>query len=93
MRLDVLGVTFAFAVAWGAAVVVTAAANLVWPSYGEAFLRVVASIYPGYHVGGGVGSVIVAGLYSLLDAALAGALYAWLYNLAAGRRQSHKQAV
>jgi len=51
------------------------------PCYAEAFLRLVASIYPGYHYPSGFGGVIVGMLYGLLDGAVAGALIAWLYNL------------
>jgi hypothetical protein len=53
--------------------------NALWPGYGAAFLDVVASIYPGYHVGG-FGSAFVGALYALLDGAIGGLVFAWLYN-------------
>jgi hypothetical protein len=62
-------------------------ANLIWPSYGEAFLAWSASLYPGYHGPAGLGSVIVVTLYALVDGAICGAVFAWLYNkLSAGGR-------
>ena len=55
-------------------------ANLIWPSYGVAFLQLVDSIYPGYHVGQGLGSAIVGTLYAILDGAVGGLVLAWVYN-------------
>jgi hypothetical protein len=44
MRLDVTALALAAGLMWGAAMLVVASANLVWPTYGEAFLALVASI-------------------------------------------------
>jgi hypothetical protein len=65
---------------------VVALANLIWPSYGRAFLELTASLYPGYQPGSGWGSVITGTLYGLVDGAVSGAVFAWLYNLFAQRR-------
>lgn len=73
---------------WGAAILVVGLANLVWPTYGRAFLDLAASVYPGYHAGFGLGSVVVGTLYGLVDGAIGGAVFAWLYNSLAGRRAS-----
>jgi len=54
--------------------------NVIWPGYGKAFLDVVSSIYPGYQVTGTLSSVIVGTLYALLDGAVGGALFGWIYN-------------
>jgi hypothetical protein len=57
-------------------------ANLIFPAYGVAFLKLIDSIYPGYHFGKwGFGGVIVATLYAALDGFILGALFAWLHNL------------
>jgi len=39
-----------------------------------------SSVYPGYKAAGTLGSVVVGTLYALLDGAVGGALFAWLYN-------------
>jgi hypothetical protein len=39
-----------------------------------------ASLYPGYSGPAGFGQVIVGTLYGAVDAAIGGALFAWLYN-------------
>ena len=54
--------------------------GLRWPPYGGAFLNFAASIYPGYNPTGHVGSAIVGTLYGLVDGAIGGAIFAWLYN-------------
>ncbi len=86
MRLDTIAFAVTTALIWGFAVLLVALLNLAVPPYGGTFLQFVASIYPGYHPGAGVGSVIVGTLWALVDGAVGGAIFAWLYNLVAGRR-------
>jgi hypothetical protein len=71
------------AILWGASFLLIGLANLVWPAYGVTWLELGASIYPGY-APGGFGSVIVVTAYATLDGAVVGALFAWIYNKAAG---------
>lgn len=84
MKLDIKGMAITLGLVWGAAVLLVGIANLIWPNYGQAFLELVASIYPGYTAGPSVGQLIVGTLYGLVDGAVAGAVIAWLYNLFAG---------
>jgi hypothetical protein len=84
MRIHVIALAVTAGVFWSAAILVVALANLIWPGYGGAFLDLVASIYPGYHPGQGVGSIITATLYGLADGFIAGAIFGWLYNLLSG---------
>jgi hypothetical protein len=74
----------AVGILWGACVLIVGAANLIWSSYGQVFLQICASIYPGYHPGSGIGSVIVGSIYALVDGIIGGAIFSWLYNLFAG---------
>lgn len=83
MKLSVKGLTAAAVIAWGGCFFLVALANLIWPTYGESWLQLGQSIYPGY-TPGGFGSVIVVTLYALLDGAVAGAVFGWLYNRFAG---------
>jgi hypothetical protein len=71
---------------WGAAVLLTGIANLIWFGYGSGFLRLLASIYPGYKASGTIGDLITGVLYSLVDGGLFGLVLAWLYNLFLGSR-------
>ena len=83
MRFSVKGLAVAGGIGWGGSVLLVGLLNLVWPSYGVAFLDLASSIYPGYESMSGFGGVIVGTLYALVDGAIAGAIFAWLYNLAA----------
>lgn len=91
MRLSLAALALTAGVFWGGAILIVALANLIWPSYGRAFLDLAASIYPGYRPGSGLGSVITGTLYGLVDGAVAGAVFAWLYNLVAQRRPGAAQ--
>jgi len=80
MRLNVRAAALAAAVLWGAALFITGMANLIRPGYGSLFLQMMASIYPGYKASPSIGSVLVGTLYALLDGAVCGLVFAWLYN-------------
>lgn len=88
MRLHATAFSLTGGLIWGAAVFLVAAAHLILPNYGSAFLELTASIYPGYHPGSGIGSVIIGTLYGLVDGAIGGAAFAWLYNFLAQRLSS-----
>ncbi len=79
MKLSVKALAITAGVVWGASVLLVGIGNLIWPGYGQALLELASSLYPGYTIGG-FGSVIVATLYALLDGAIVGAVFAWLYN-------------
>jgi hypothetical protein len=80
MKLNIKATVLALGILWGAAVLVTGLANLIWSSYGTGFLQLLASIYPGYKASGSIGDLITGVLYSLVDGGLFGLILAWLYN-------------
>ncbi len=84
MKLSLKGLAIAGALVWGGGIFVVGSANLIWEGYGVAFLEVVASIYPGFDVEGGLGQVIVGTLYGLLDGAIGGLVFGFIYNKFAG---------
>ncbi|MBI4464674.1 MAG: hypothetical protein HY647_08215 [Acidobacteria bacterium] len=59
--------------------------NLVLPTYGEHFLMTMSSVYPGYHATRTLGDVLIGTGYGLVDGAVGGFLFAWLYNFIAGK--------
>ena len=81
MKLNVTAFALAAGILWGGAFLVVALANIVWPSYGRAFLEIAASLYPGYSPGSGVRSAVVGALYGLVDGTIGAAVFAWLYNV------------
>ena len=85
MRLSVRALAIAAAIVWGAGILVTGLANMASAAYGYEFLQVIASLYPGYQGTASIGQVIMGTVYGVVDAAIAGAIFAWLYNLLGGR--------
>ena len=85
MRLNIKAFTLTSAIFWAATIFITGVANLIWSNYGVAFLQLVASVYPGYDASCTIGSVIVGTLYGVVDGAIAGLVFAWLYNLLLGK--------
>ena len=85
MKLNVKAFSLTLAVIWGAAVLLAGLANLIWNDYGVAFLQLVASIYPGYDGPAGIGSVVVATLYAVVDGGFGGLIFAVVYNRLADR--------
>ena len=84
MRLNTSAMAVAFGILWGACLLLVGVANMIWPSYGQALLQLCASIYPGYHPGTGVGSVVIGTIYALVDGFIGGVIFGWLYNLLVG---------
>jgi hypothetical protein len=80
MKLSVKGIAISSALIWGLAILLVGMGSMIWPPYGNEFLEVVSSIYPGYQAGTGAGSVIIGTLYGVVDAGIGGAVFAWLYN-------------
>ena len=80
MKINITALALTAGLFWGASIFVVGSASVIWPGYGRAFLELAASIYPGYHPGPAIGSVITGTLYSMVDGAIAGAVFGWLYN-------------
>ena len=87
MRFCVRTLALTCGILWAVIFFVMALAQQVWPGYGMAFLELMDSVYPGY-APGGFGSVIMGSLYALLDGAIGGAVFAWLYNRILGSRKA-----
>ena len=80
MKLDVKAMALTFGLLWGGAMLLVGVAHVISDSYGQVFLVMMASVYPGYHAAGSVGDAIVGALYGLVDGGIGGAVLAWLYN-------------
>jgi hypothetical protein len=88
MRLNIRAMAFALGILWGAVVLLTGLANLIWAGYGEGFLHVLTTVYPGYKASGSICDLITGVLYSLVDGALCGLVFAWLYNRFPGHQRA-----
>ena len=85
-KLSIKGLAITGAVCWGGLVLGVILLNAEFPGYGSAFLRVVDSIYPGYHPfysGEALArwwSIPIGTIYAALDGAAMGAIFALVYN-------------
>jgi hypothetical protein len=84
LRLSVRALALTGALFWGGCLLALGVVNLAVPTYGTAFLRGVASVYPGVDYTHTVGSVLAGALYGAVDGAIGGATLAWLYNTISG---------
>jgi hypothetical protein len=80
MKLSIKKFTLSCGILWGLAIFMVSVANLIWPGYGLLFLTIIASVYPGYEATSGINSIIIGTLYGIVDAGIAGALFAYIYN-------------
>lgn len=85
MKLNLPALAFASAVLWGLAVFITGIFNIAYPGYADAFLKVIASVYPGYSASGSLADLIVGTVYAIFDGIIGGLVFGWLYNIVAGR--------
>ena len=88
MKLSLKALALAAGILWALGVFFTGVTNLIWPPYGDAFLKMMASVYPGYHAGHSLGDVIIGIVYAFLDGAIFGLVFGWIYNVFVGRRSS-----
>ena len=80
MKFNVKALAVACAILWGGAVLLIGVANLICPQYGQRFLEVLASFYPGYHATRSLVEVVLVTAYALVDGLIGGAIFGWLYN-------------
>ena len=84
MKINVMGVSLTLAMFVAILMFVVGLVRLVSPDYGQAFVEVMASLYPGYTGPATFGQVIIGALYGALDGAIGGAVFGWLYNCCSG---------
>ncbi len=80
MKLNTLALALTSGILWGLCMLVMTLANLISASYGQQFLQLMSSVYPGYHATRSIGEVVVGTLYGAVDGFVGGAVFAWAYN-------------
>lgn len=81
MKINLKALSCTAAIGWGGSILGVGLGNLIWPTYGSAFLEVVASVYPGYQAASSLREVIAGTLYGMVDGFLGGLMLGWIYNL------------
>jgi hypothetical protein len=72
--------TRASAILLGAGMLIVGLINLRFPAYGSDFLRMMSSVYPGFHDSRTFGAVIVGTIYGIADGAIMGFVFSSLYR-------------
>jgi hypothetical protein len=80
MQLSVRSTAIAGGLLWGGAILLVGLINLARPAYGMEFLTMMTSVYPWFHSSHTVASVAIGTIDGLIDGAVAGCVFAWLYN-------------
>ena len=80
MKFNIKALAVACGILWGAAILVVAVINLICPEYGQRFLEMLASCYPGYHATQSLVQVVIVTMYAIADGLIGGAVFGWLYN-------------
>jgi hypothetical protein len=80
MRLWAPGVTLTAAILWGGSILLVGLVNLVSPPFGASYLSAMSSLHPGFHAARSFADVLVGTVAGFVDGALAGFLFAKLYN-------------
>jgi hypothetical protein len=80
MKLNVKAFALTWAILWGAAVFLVALINLICGCYGQHFLNLLSSWYPGYHATRSIFELLIVTVYAFFDGLIGGAIFAWLYN-------------
>lgn len=80
MKFNIRALAYGCGILWGVAVLVVLLVNLGYTSYGQNFLELMASIYPGYHANHTAVQVVIGTLYAAADGLIGGAAIGWLYN-------------
>lgn len=85
MRLSMMRMAIAGGLVWCSGILFVGLIHLAVPSYGVAFLDMVASVYPWFHGARSFGDAVIGAVDGLIDGAVAGFLFACLYNAFAAR--------
>jgi hypothetical protein len=88
MRLSVKSLAIVSALLWAGGILFVGLVNLAVPAYGTVFLQCTSSIYPGFHNSRTFVDVLVGTGYGLVDGAVGGLLFGWLYNFFTGGRRA-----
>lgn len=80
MRLSPKSMAITLAVLWGGGIFCVGAVNVAKPTYGLYFLQMMSSVYPWFHASRNLGDLAIGTIDGIVDGAVGGYVFAWLYN-------------
>ena len=87
MRLNIWAFTVTCAIILAVTILVVGIVNIYVEGYGWMVLQIASSIYPGYDATSNFGSVLVGTGYALVDGAIGGLIFSFIYNLFVGNKR------
>ncbi len=85
MQISLKALALAIALLWGGCLLVVGLINIAAPPYGAEFLKVMSSVYPGFHASRTIADVLIGTVDGFIDGAIGGLLLGWLFNIFARR--------
>ena len=82
MKFNIIAAAITGGIGFAIALGLSGILNIFFQGYGQAFLGLMASIYPGYNASGTAGDLLSGCFYAAADGMIAGGGLALLYNLA-----------
>ena len=80
MKLSPKAMALTWGILVGGSILLVGLVQLLVPGYGEDYLEIFATIYPGFNEEGGFVNVLIGTVYGFVDGSILGFLIAWLYN-------------
>ncbi len=80
MKFNIKALALAGAILWGGAVLGVLLVNFEYTNYGQNFLELMASIYPGFHANHSMVQVLIGTVYAAADGVIGGVVIGCLYN-------------
>lgn len=79
MKLNTKALALSCGIFWAVMFLFVAVLN-AFTGYGSAFIKVVHSIYPGYHGDTTPVQIAMGTAYAFVDGIIGGAIFSWIYN-------------
>ena len=84
MKLSIRATTLTMALLGAASMLLVGIVNMIMPIYGGNFLQMMSSVYPGFHDSRTWLSILIGTVYGLIDGAVAGWIFARVYDWIVG---------
>jgi len=79
MKLNAKKIGFVSGLIWAFFLSLLTILAVLFPPYGDLFLKTIASVYPGFSISWM--GVCIGFVYGFIDAFCGGVIFAWVYNL------------